>query len=137
MSTTTPQPTVEELDRNGCWALLQQHTTGRVAVIERNEPAVYPVNYVVIQGRIRFRTAPGAKLLGLLLDGRVAFEIDGIEGETAWSVLVRGFAEEVVLAPDRTTAPSLPEAPWVPGPRDAIVEITPSALTGRRFTRSA
>jgi nitroimidazol reductase NimA-like FMN-containing flavoprotein (pyridoxamine 5'-phosphate oxidase superfamily) len=134
--TETSAPTMEDLDIRASWALLTGHGFGRVAVTRRGQPEIYPVNYVVLQGRIRLRTAPGAKLLGMLLDDRVAFEVDGIEGDTAWSVLVKGTAEEVRLSPDRTTPPLLPDTPWVPSPRDAIVEITPIEVTGRRFRRA-
>lgn len=135
--TDVRQPTIEDLDVRASWELLRAHDFGRVAVTRLGQPEVYPVNYLVMQGRIRFGTAPGAKLLGVLLDGRVAFEIDGVETGTAWSVLVKGTAEEVQLSPDRTFPPLVPETPWVPGPRTAIVDITPTEVTGRRFRRPA
>src|SRR5947209_19100265 len=119
--TDTSAATIEELDARASWALLAAQPYGRIAVNRLGQPEIYPVNHVVLQGRIRFRTTPGAKLLGLLLDGRVAFQVDGVEDDVAWSVLVKGTAEEVRLAPDRTTPPLLPETPWVPSPRDAIV----------------
>jgi hypothetical protein len=125
----------EQLDGRASWDLLRRHDVGRVAVNRRGQPEIYPVNYLVMQGRIRFATAPGAKLFGVLLDGRVAFEIDGIDGDTAWSVLVKGSAEEVQLSPDHSAPPLVPDAPWVPTTRDAVVDITPSEVTGRRFRR--
>jgi nitroimidazol reductase NimA-like FMN-containing flavoprotein (pyridoxamine 5'-phosphate oxidase superfamily) len=134
--TETAIPTTEDLDVRASWELLRSHTYGRVAVTHLGQPEIYPVNYLVMQGRIRFATAPGAKLLGVLLDGRVAFEIDGIEGDTAWSVLVKGTADEVRLSPDRSAPPLVPDAPWVPSPRDAVVDITPAEVTGRRFHRA-
>ena len=130
------QPTIEVLDVRASWELLRTHDYGRVAVTRLGQPEIYPVNYIAMQGRIRFTTAPGAKLLGVLLDGRVAFEIDGVEDGTAWSVLVKGTAEEVQLSPDRTYPPLVPEVPWVPDLRSAIVDITPNEVTGRRFRRA-
>lgn len=134
--TDTTSPTIEELDSRAGWALLGEHQVGRLGVIRQGQPEIYPINYVVMQGRIRLRTVPGAKLLGVILGGRVAFEVDGIEGDTAWSVLVKGTAEEVQLSPDRTVPPTLPATLWVPGSRDSIVEITPVEITARRFRRA-
>lgn len=44
---------------------------------------------------------------------------------------------EVYPVNDRTFPPLVPENPWVPGPRSAIVDITPTEMTGRRFRRPA
>lgn len=135
MALGTEPPAVREFDERECWAYLQQHHFGRVAVGAGGDLAIYPVNYLADMGRIRFRTVPGAKLIELLLDRRVAFEIDGQGEDVAWSVLVKGTAEEIELSPDRVSKPKLPETPWVPGPRDAVVEITPVSMTGRVFTK--
>jgi len=134
--TETAMPTVEELDARESWELLEQQEYGRIAVVRHGQPEIYPVNYLALQGRIRFHTAPGAKLFGVLLDGHVAFEIDGVDGGTAWSVLVKGTAEEVQLSPDRGYPGPLPDVPWMPERRTAVVDITPIEVTGRRFRRS-
>jgi nitroimidazol reductase NimA-like FMN-containing flavoprotein (pyridoxamine 5'-phosphate oxidase superfamily) len=126
---------VRELDSRECWERLQADDFGRIALAPQGEPAIFPINYVVEQGRIVLRTSPGAKLTALLLDARVAFEIDGREDDSAWSVVVVGTAQEVELPP-RLEAPETQERPWVPGPRKAVVEITPERVTGRLFTRS-
>lgn len=133
---TQPSPVIRELDERECWAYLQRHEVGRVAVAAGGDIGIYPVNYLAEWGRIRFRTDPGAKLFELMLDSRVAFEIDGQDADSAWSVLVRGTAKEVELSPDRVSAARLPETPWVPGPRKAVVDITPVTVTGRLFLRT-
>jgi hypothetical protein len=127
---------VRELDRQECWRYLQAHDFGRIAVAPRGDVAIYPINYVVQNGRIRLRTSPGAKLFALLLNARVAFEIDGQEKDSAWSVLVRGTAEEAEMPPD-LELPETNERPWVPGPREVLVEITAEEITGRAFDRAA
>jgi nitroimidazol reductase NimA-like FMN-containing flavoprotein (pyridoxamine 5'-phosphate oxidase superfamily) len=128
--------TVEELGTRECWDYLQAHDFGRIGVAPGGEVAIYPINYLAEQGRIYLRTSPGAKLVGLMLNTRVAFEIDGRSDDSAWSVLVIGTAEEVEMPP-KIEPPETQERPWVPGPRNAVVEITPSRITGRRFTRAA
>lgn len=126
---------VQELDSRECWDYLQGNDFGRIGVAPQGEVAIYPINYVAEQGRLYPRTSPGAKLVGLMLNSKVAFEIDGREGDTAWSVLVTGTAAEVEMPP-KVDPPETQERPWVPGPRNAVVEITPARITGRRFTRT-
>ena len=127
---------VEELDSRECWDYLQGNDFGRIGVAPKGEVAIYPINYLAEQGRLYLRTSPGAKLVGLMLNAKVAFEIDGREGDSAWSVLVTGTAAEVEMPP-KVDPPETQGRPWVPGPRNAIVEITPARITGRRFTRAA
>lgn len=131
-----PRAVVHELDQRECWTYLQQQDVGRVAVAAAGDIGIYPVNYIADRGRIRFRTDPGTKLIELMLNGRVAFEVDVQNEDTAWSVLVRGTAEEVQLSPDKVAPARLPDTPWVPGPRKAIVDITPVTMTGRLFVRT-
>jgi hypothetical protein len=126
---------VRELGVEECWDYLRSHDFGRIGVAPGGEVAIYPINYIVEQGRISLRTSPGAKLVGLMLNARVAFEIDGQENDSAWSVLVVGTAEEVEMPP-KVDRPETQARPWVPGPRNAVVEITPDRITGRVFTRA-
>lgn len=133
--TASPAPP-RELTREECWDYLKEHDFGRIGVAPGGYVAIYPVNYAVEQGRIVIRTSPGSKLTGLLLNQRVAFEVDGRVGDVAWSVHVRGVGEEIQLPP-KEPLPETTDRPWVPGPRDAVVEIQPVQLTGRHFHRAA
>ena len=126
---------VRELTVEECWDYLREHDFGRIATAARGDVAIYPINYLVEQGRIVLRTSPGSKLVGLLLNERVAFEIDGRVGDVAWSVHVRGVAREVDLPP-KEPLPETADRPWVPGPRHAVVEIRPVQITGRHFHRA-
>ncbi len=136
MSDSETSGSVRVLDRQECWQYLQAHDFGRIAVAPQGDVAIYPINYVVQSGRIRLRTSPGAKLFALLLNARVAFEIDGQDEDSAWSVLVRGTAAEAQMPPN-LDLPETNERPWVPGPRDVLVEITADEISGRAFTRAA
>ena len=126
---------VRDMDRRECWQYLQEHHFGRIAVATREDLAIYPINYVVSSGRIWVRTSVGAKLFALLLDARVAFEIDGQDEDSAWSVLVRGVGKETELPPG-LDLPETNERPWVPGPREVLIELTATRITGRAFTRA-
>lgn len=126
---------VRDMDQRECWHYLQEHHFGRIAVATREDLAIYPINYLVRSGRIWLRTSVGAKLFALLLDARVAFEIDGQDEDSAWSVLVRGVGKEAHLPPG-LEMPETNERPWVPGPRDVLIELTATRVTGRAFTRA-
>lgn len=123
---------VTELPLDECWELLRAHAMGRLAFHLADQVNITPINYVVDKDTLLFRTAEGSKLLGVVMNENVAFEIDGESGDTAWSVIVRGTAKLLdELAAHR--ADELPLRPWVGSYKYNVVEITPHAITGRRF----
>lgn len=124
--------TVTELSLDECWELLRAHAMGRLAFHLADQVNITPINYVVDKDTLLFRTAEGSKLLGVVMNENVAFEIDGESGHTAWSVIVRGTAKLLdEFAAHR--ADDLPLRPWVGSYKYNVVEITPNAITGRRF----
>jgi len=129
-----------ELSEAQCWELLREAEqagggVGRIAVSIMNLPDIFPVNYVVDHASIVFRTAEGTKLAAAVLGAGVAFEVDGYdpdEGE-AWSVVIKGVAEEIDQLLGRFDAADLPLFPWHASPKHRFVRIVPSEITGRRF----
>lgn len=123
------------LDEATCWDLLAGASVGRLAVSIANQPDVFPVNHVVDDGTIVFRTAEGTKLAASVLGTSVAFEVDGYdpEGGRAWSVVVRGAAHEIEEVEDLLRAEDLPLFPWHASPKHRWVRITPTTISGRRF----
>jgi len=83
-----------------------------------------------------FRTGEGTKLHAALGDAPVAIEADGVNAETgvAWSVVVKGQAAAVKLTQDVLDTIGLLLFPWEAGQKDQFIRITPSEVTGRRFT---
>ena len=78
-----------------CWNLLRSAEVGRLAVSIKDQPDIFPINFVVDHGTVVFRTAEGTKLAAAVLGRGVAFEADGFDagaGE-AWSVVIKGRAE--------------------------------------------
>ncbi|CAL9344628.1 MULTISPECIES: pyridoxamine 5'-phosphate oxidase family protein [unclassified Streptomyces] len=128
-------PELVELGPEECRQLLGTHGVGRVAVTTHDGPAILPVNYVVAEGDVAFRTSPDA-LPGKAAGGEVAFEVDHIDEafSQGWSVLLVGPAR-AVTEPDAVRA--LREraftTPWAGGERDLWVALTPSRVTGRRI----
>ena len=115
-------------------ALARDSVVGRLAVVVEDHPDIFPVNHVVDHGTIVFRTAEGTKLASAI--GRlVAFEVDGydVASGSAWSVVVKGRAHEILEMGDVLDALSLPVFPWHDAPKPRFVRVEPIAITWRRF----
>ena len=50
------------LESEECWALLEARHLGRLAFVDQDGPIVLPINYVVVDGVVIFRTDAGSKL---------------------------------------------------------------------------
>ena len=124
----------EELPAHIGWDLLRLTPVGRLAVVSRGDPDIFPVNYIVDHGTVVFRTAAGTKLAGTV-ERDVAFEADGYDAlnGTAWSVVLKGRAERIVELTDSIAAMSFGLAPWQDGNKPSFVRIVPSSVTGRRL----
>lgn len=133
MDNYTDNP-VEILSEDECWELLLSASLGRLGLSVADEPEIFPVNFVAADKRILFRTAEGTKLLELTVNNRVALETDGVGRDEAWSVVVKGTARVLDKEWEIIAANSLPLRPLVPTLKYNFVEITPIAVTGRKFT---
>ena len=128
---------LELLDVEECNRLLASGEVGRVGISMGALPAIFPVNYRVIDGAILFRTSPGSKLSAAMSGAVVAFEVDDyqLEERTGWSVLAIGHAE--VVRDFRTAFKALEAhlVPIVDSPRHWIIRIEPTFISGRRLVR--
>lgn len=125
-----------EIPRDECLALVASRSVGRLAVISKGRPLIYPVNYVLDGDVVVFRTDAGSKLAGAPLR-KIAFEVDEVDEDegTGWSVLIQGYAYEITRGVDvRSRARrALPLEPFAPGERAHWIEITADSITGRRI----
>jgi len=124
---------LDEMGREECILLLRRCTVGRVAVnVDGTAPLVVPVNYVVDDDDIVFRTDGGTKLAAVGR-GAMSFEIDDIDHghHAGWSVLVRGTVEP--LSTDDLPPAGQRPRPWVEGSRPLHLRLTPRSITGRRL----
>ena len=87
----------EILDETTCRTLLATQAVGRIAYVWNGDPHIVPVNFVVTDDRIVFRSDPGDKVEHLPLH-RVCFEADEVGPTVAWSVVVHGVARDVTTA---------------------------------------
>jgi nitroimidazol reductase NimA-like FMN-containing flavoprotein (pyridoxamine 5'-phosphate oxidase superfamily) len=134
-STINPRTHLEELEREECFVLLERPTLGRLAVVgDDRRPYVFPVNFVVHNETIVFRTDVGTKL-HLALGQWVAFECDGVDSvyHTGWSVLVSGIAEVVTTRAEIAELERLPLGVWCAGPKPTWVRLRPMGVSGRRI----
>ena len=101
-----------------------------------NVPDIFPINFVVDQHTVVFRTAEGTKLAAAVLGMGVAFEVDGYDATSgrAWSVVVRGHAMEIEKLYELFDARELPLFPWHSGSKHRFVRVVAQEITGRRFT---
>jgi nitroimidazol reductase NimA-like FMN-containing flavoprotein (pyridoxamine 5'-phosphate oxidase superfamily) len=125
----------QELTKDECFSLLAGQHLGRVVLVDDRGPLALPVNFVLDQHTVLFRTDEGTKLDVAVRRGRVAFEIDGVDEQTrtGWSVLVRGEAAEITQADQLARVRRLPLYPWAPGAKGHYIRILPASLTGRRI----
>jgi len=131
---SSTHPRTRTLDPDRCRAALDAAPVGRLGLVVAGRPEIYPVNHVLHEGDILFRTGSGTKFdeaIGQL----VAFEVDGYDPTTqaAWSVLVTGVAEEVSGLHELLDLMRLPVFPWEPGAKPHLIRIRPETITGREF----
>lgn len=84
-------PALGVLERDECERLLKRNMVGRLAFTLHDHVGILPVHYVYDDGWIYGRTEPGGKLVPILRNRRVAFEVDEHEGMFTWqSVVAQG-----------------------------------------------
>lgn len=121
-----------------CWDFLRRHEFGRLAHHLADEVHIAPVNYAVDHDpatdrrSLLFRTAEGSKLLGVVMNPDVAFEVDEIVGEHATSVIVRGRARRLE-EDEEHRAENVPLRPWVATEKWNVVEVEVTEISGRSF----
>jgi len=130
-----PDELLAHLDVGECLSLLERRHLGRVALLDDGLPTILPVNYVLVDGFVVFRTDTGGKLEVALRGDVVAFEIDGIDvtSRTGWSVLVRGHAERVSDPTELARLRAMSLVAWAPGAKPHYVRIGAAEMTGRRL----
>ncbi len=124
---------IHTLDELACWERLKAGSFGRLAYHLIDQVDIVPLNYSVGTGRkLLFRTAEGSKLLAVVMNADVAFEVDDLEGHKAWSVVARGRARWVE-GQEARDANALMGKAWVDVPKHNIVAIDVTEVTGRAF----
>jgi uncharacterized protein len=127
---------LEPIAREECEQLLASVPFVRLGLITRHGPSILPVNHVVLDGEVFFRTEAGSKLAAAAGEGRVAVETDGADPDqhTGWSVLGHGTASIVTDRDLIERLLSLDFTPWsAPDEKMFWVRVRFDDLEGRRI----
>lgn len=134
---------LERLSESECWTLLRTVAVGRLATPTTHGGVdVFPINHVVDQGSIVFRTALGTKLTNVLEANEVAFEADNAAFslheqaerlDDPWSVVVHGSAQLINQSTELFDSFELKVRPWHESDKPYFVRLTPTGVSGRRF----
>jgi uncharacterized protein len=123
------------LDRGECLQFLGATSVGRIAYPVDAGARILPVNYILANDCIIFRTVPDGEIYRHALSSTCAFEIDETDEffESGWSVVVVGRLE---LATEDDFAQmqfgKQPE-PWAAGNRYMFVRLPCEEVSGRRI----
>jgi nitroimidazol reductase NimA-like FMN-containing flavoprotein (pyridoxamine 5'-phosphate oxidase superfamily) len=123
------------LEQIECWRLLENAHLGRLATSAGDRVEIFPVNYLVRDESILFRSAAGTKIAEITERSEVAFEIDGEDSRWHWSVVVHGKAESLVGDVEIMRSGVLELVSWSPSDKFNYVRLTPDIVTGRRIDR--
>lgn len=140
MTTPTDRNGLEVLPLAECLELIASEPLGRVAIVDRGQPLILPVNHLVVGSAILFQSTSGSKLEAALLDRPAAFEVDGFDEDTrtGWSVVARGRVEleldtDLLDELDRMGAPA-----WSEHALDGRwVALRADEISGRRLGASS
>lgn len=130
-----PNSRLVAMDRDECLTALGAKGVGRIAYVTDDGPRVLPVNYILAEDGVVFRTVPDGEIYRHALETTCAFEVDDIDEffESGWSVLVVGrlhlLSEEDFA---RLRYGKIPE-PWAAGPRTMFVKLPLLQLSGRQL----
>jgi nitroimidazol reductase NimA-like FMN-containing flavoprotein (pyridoxamine 5'-phosphate oxidase superfamily) len=126
---------VRVLDTAECWRLLAEQEFGRLAMRDGEGVDIFPVNYLVHDSAIYFRSGPGAKLVDLTRHPGVAFEVDGQLAHRVWSVVISGAATRIGSDAEIHASGIQGLQTWHPSDKFNYVCLRPASVTGRSFAK--
>jgi uncharacterized protein len=124
---------VTVLSEDESWSRLDSVSLGRLVISIGGEPEIFPVNYVVQDRTVLFRTAEGTKLFVAVTNSKVAFEADDHNVAEGWSVIVKGRAQLLNTDEQIREAERAELIPWTATQKDHYIRVIPSEVTGRHF----
>lgn len=126
------------IDASECIELLETAPWVRIGFVVDDAPIVLPINIVLHDDAIFFRTSTGSKLGTAADTGMVAIEADGGDpsAHVGWSVVAQGTASLVIDRDLEAQLLALPFEPWaVPDSRQFWVRVEVTSISGRRIVR--
>jgi nitroimidazol reductase NimA-like FMN-containing flavoprotein (pyridoxamine 5'-phosphate oxidase superfamily) len=124
-----------ELSERECRELLSGEVFGRLAITTASGPRIVPLNYVVVDDALVFRTTPYSQVAREGVGHDAAFEIDRVDHslQTGWSVVAVGSLESVDPAELDDLHKAWVPRPWAGGQRHLYVRLRWREVTGRRI----
>lgn len=88
---------LEVLDEDECRRLLGTVAFVRLGFVTTKGPTILPINHLLHDGDLYFRTETGSKLATAAAEGPVAVQADGVDADhhLGWSVVAHGHASIV------------------------------------------
>ena len=127
------QGPISVLDDTDAWNRLSSVALGRLVTSFGGLLEIFPVNFVVQNGGVLFRTAEGTKLFTTVMNEKVLFEADDHTADEGWSVILRGTARMLNSADEIHEAEQAGLIPWVATEKLRFVRVTPSEISARHF----
>jgi nitroimidazol reductase NimA-like FMN-containing flavoprotein (pyridoxamine 5'-phosphate oxidase superfamily) len=121
------------LSEDESWSRLDGVPLGRLVTSIAGEPEIFPVNFVVQDRTVLFRTAEGTKLFVAVTNSKVAFEADDHNVAEGWSVIVKGRAQVLNTDEEIQKAERAELIPWTATLKEHYVRVIPTEITGRHF----
>lgn len=125
----------ELLDELECRELLGYNELGRIGLSIGALPAIFPVNYLIDEDSIVFRTATDTQLAEATGRGVLAFETGYIDpsGRSGWSVLAIGMPIEITDPATRTRLAVDHQTRWTFSERDRLFRLPIDVISGTRI----
>jgi hypothetical protein len=124
-----------ELSDDECWQVLGDSGIGHLAL--RAHPVgvdIMPINYLVADRQLFFRSGPGNKLKNLMRHPHVAVQVERLQDGSWFSVVLKGEAVRLDSDEDIERSGVLDLAPAQPGEKFNYVRIIPDVISGRTFS---
>jgi nitroimidazol reductase NimA-like FMN-containing flavoprotein (pyridoxamine 5'-phosphate oxidase superfamily) len=117
-----------------CWDLLGETGVGHLAL--RAQPHgvdIMPINYLIHNRELYFRSAPGTKLEELALHPHVAVQVEQRQDGRWSSVVLKGVAKRLAFDDEILASGVTRLVTSGPGEKANYVRVVPDAITGRSF----
>jgi uncharacterized protein len=127
---------LEPMERAACDEALASAPFVRIAFVLDGRPTILPVNHVMLDGDLFFRTEAGSKLAAAAAQAPVAVEADGADTEhrVGWSVVVHGRSSIVTDTALLERLHALNFTPWsAPDAKVFWIRIGVDEVGGRRI----
>lgn len=125
---------VTDLTHAQCWDCLGESGIGHLAL--RAQPVgvdIKPINYLIHDRQLYFRSAPGTKLEELVLHPHVAVQVEQWHDGLWSSVVLKGRAERLAFDDEILQSGIMGLVTSGPGEKANYVRVTPDEITGRSF----